>query len=107
MVIICIDSNKGITGAFATSGGVDVVITDMYRDATNDRSAEPEAGLQTVRIVHSQHPKAPVIIYAGLYSAAHAKEPVTLPVIADTNDTQRVFTLVAQIAIEKAQTKEN
>jgi CheY-like chemotaxis protein len=102
IVVICIDSNEGIPEAFATSGGFDVVITDMYRDAMRDRPADSQAGLQTVSIIRSQHPRVPVIIYAGLYSAAHANEPVSPPVIVDTNDTQRVFKIVADIAINKS-----
>lgn len=101
VVVICIDSNAGISEAFATSGGFDVVITDMYRDAIRDRPAEPEAGLQTVSIIRSQHSGVPVVIYAGGYSSAHANEPVSAPVIADTNDTQRVFTIVADIAAKR------
>lgn len=103
MVVICIDSNAGINEAFATSGGFEVVITDMYRDAIRDRPAKPEAGLQEVSIIRNQHADVPVIIYAGSYSAAHAKEPVSAPVVADTYDTQRVFTIVADIAKKKTE----
>jgi len=96
MVVICIDSNAGIQEAFTTADGFDVVITDMYRDAIKDRP-----GLQTVDIIRKQHPGVPVVIYAGSYTAAHANEPVSSPVIADTNDTRRVFTIVADIAPKK------
>jgi DNA-binding NarL/FixJ family response regulator len=101
MVVICIDSNAGIQEAFATANGFDVVITDMYRGAIKNRPVEPEAGLQTVDIIRKQHPGVPVVIYAASYSATHANEPVSAPVIADTNDTQRVFTIVADIAAKK------
>jgi hypothetical protein len=40
----------------------------------------------------------PVIIYTG---SAHAKELVSTPVVADTNDPQRVFTIVVDIAKKK------
>jgi CheY-like chemotaxis protein len=101
IIVICIDSNAAIQEAFTTAGGFDVVITDMFRDAIRDRPAEPEGGLQTASIIRTEHPDVPVIIYAGSYSAAHASEPVSRPVIADTNDTQRVFTLVTGIAAKK------
>lgn len=101
ILVICVDSNEGIQEAFAAAGEFDVVITDMYRDAIRDRPAKPEGGWETVSIIRSQHPKVPVIIYAGTYSAAHANDAVSTPVIADTNDTQRVFTIVADIAAKR------
>jgi CheY-like chemotaxis protein len=105
LVVICVDSNAGIRQAFATSSEFDVVITDMYRDATGDRPADPTGGKQTVKIIGSQHPGVPVIIYAGQYSAAHANDPLFPPVIADTNITERVFKMVADIAAKKTNTK--
>jgi hypothetical protein len=70
-MVVCVDSNDGISAAFATANGFDVVITDMYRDAVDDRPAEPEAGLKTVSIIKAEHPNVPIIIYAGHYSQTH------------------------------------
>jgi hypothetical protein len=65
---------------------------------------EPRAGLETVSIIRGQHPSVPVIIYAETYSAAHENDPSSSPVIAITNDTQRVFTLVTDIATKRGAT---
>lgn len=101
MIVVCKDSNPYIAGAFATAGRFDVVITDMHRDAVSNRPDEPEAGWQTVGIMGGDYPNIPVIIYAGQYSAEHAKDPVSPPVLANTNDTQRVFDMVFDIAVKK------
>jgi hypothetical protein len=103
MVVICVDSNAGIEDAFATPGQFDVVITDMYRDAVPDRNRplEPEGGLETVRIIGKQYPEVPVIIYADGWSATHANEQFSKPVVVNTNDTERVFTIVTEIAAKK------
>jgi hypothetical protein len=103
MVVICIDSNVGIQDAFVTSGGFDVVITDMYRDAVGwKKKAQPEGGLETVSIIRDKYSKVPVVIYASRYATEHAKEhandPLEPPVIAITNDTQKVFTIVTELA---------
>jgi hypothetical protein len=78
-----------------------VVITDMYRDAVGGSSNQPEGGLETAKIIQADHPDVPVIIYAGRYSQQHGSEPVRAPVIANTNDTEKVFELVTQIARNK------
>lgn len=101
MIIVCIDSNSYISSTFATAGRFDAVITDMYRDAVRGRPVEPEAGWQTVNIIKADYPNVPVIIYAGNYSAEHANDPVSSPVVANTNDTQEVFDKVFQIAVTK------
>jgi CheY-like chemotaxis protein len=101
MIVVCADSNAAIFGAFTTAGHFDVVITDMFRDEVGSRPAEPNAGLQTIDIVKVNYPKVPIIIYAGKYSAQHASEPVSPPVLANTNDTQKVFDLVFDIASKK------
>jgi CheY-like chemotaxis protein len=98
MIVVCIDSNAGIHDAFATARGFDVVITDMFRDGVSKKPDEAEAGLQTLKIIAADHPKVPVIIYSGSYAAKHANDPLSAPVIADTNDPQRVFDLVSNIA---------
>ena len=51
IIVVCVDSNEGIDEAFATAGAFDVVITDIYRDAVGDRRAQPEGGLETVKII--------------------------------------------------------
>jgi CheY-like chemotaxis protein len=101
MIVVCVDSNLAIASAFATAGDFDVVITDMNRDVVGNRPAEPEAGLQTVQIIRADHPNVPVIIYAGRYSAQHANEPLSPPVVANTNNTQKVFEMVFDIATKK------
>jgi CheY-like chemotaxis protein len=101
MIVVCVDSNAAIAGSFATAGRFDVVITDMYRDAVRDRPAEPEGGWQTVKIIKTDYPNVPVIIYAGDYSAQHKDDPLSPPVLANTNDTQGVFSLVFDIALKK------
>jgi hypothetical protein len=73
----------------------------MYRDAVGDRPVEPEAGWQTVSTIKANYPDIPVIIYAGRYSAQHAGDPVSSPVLANTNNTQKVFDLVFDIAAKK------
>ena len=102
IIVVCIDSNSSIASTFATVGRFDVVITDMYRDAVRDRPVEPEGGWQTVNIIKADYPNVPVIIYAGTYSAQHANDPVSPPVLANTNDTQKVFDLVFDIAAKKS-----
>jgi hypothetical protein len=62
MMFICIDSNASMASSFATAGGFDVAITDMYRDAIRDRPAEPEGGWQTVSMIKNEHPGVPAII---------------------------------------------
>jgi DNA-binding NarL/FixJ family response regulator len=101
MMVVCIDSNAGIADSFSTAGRFDVVITDMYRDAMGSRPAQPEAGLQTVELINADFGNVPVIIYAGNYSAQHATDPVSPPVLANTNNTQKVFDLVLDIASKK------
>jgi hypothetical protein len=77
------------------------MITDVHRDAVGKRPEEPEAGLKTVQFVRSQHPGVPVIIYSGSYAATHKNDPVVAPVIVNTNDPQRVFDTVTDIAAKK------
>jgi CheY-like chemotaxis protein len=99
MIVVCIDSDAGISESFKTAGEFDVVITDMARgDIEGGRAKEPLAGMQTVDTLRSQHPQVPVIIYSGSYSTT---EKLVSPVIEVTNDPQRVFTLVANIAGKK------
>jgi CheY-like chemotaxis protein len=98
IAVICIDSNSGIDEAFATAKDFDVVITDMHRDGVRGEPDEREGGLKTIELIHKQHPKVPVIIYAGSYSLAHENEPVSTPVIANTYKTERVFKIVTDIA---------
>jgi CheY-like chemotaxis protein len=101
MMVVCIDSNSYIASTFATAGRFDVVITDMSRDAVGNKPVEPEAGWQTVNYIKANYPNIPVIIYAGTYSAQHAKDAVSPPVLANTNDTQKVFDMVFDIAAKK------
>ena len=101
IIVVCINSNDAISDAFTTAGGFDVVITDMFRDAILGKPDQPEAGLDTAKIIERTHPNVPVIIYAGRYSAQHAGDPVVTPIIANTNNTQRVFDLVSSIATAK------
>jgi CheY-like chemotaxis protein len=101
IIVVCVDSNAGITEAFATSGGFDVVITDMSRDAVAGRAAQPEGGLETVNIIKGQHGSVPVIIFAGGYAASHANDLLQAPVIAITSDSRVVFSRVTGIASKK------
>jgi hypothetical protein len=54
-----------------------------------------------VNIIKADYPNVPVIIYAGKYSAQHANNPVSPPVLVNTNDTQKVFEVVFDIAAKK------
>jgi CheY-like chemotaxis protein len=101
IIVVCVDSNDGIGEAFATSGGFDVVITDVYRDAVGDRRAQPEGGLETVKIIRERPGSVPVIIYAGSYAASHASDRLQAPVIVITSDPRVVFTGVTEIASKK------
>jgi CheY-like chemotaxis protein len=101
MVVIAIDSDDGINESFATTGGFDVVITDMARDGLHGKPDQNNAGLNTISIIRANHPEVPVVVYAGSYAAEHQNDPLQPPVIAITNDTQRVFTIVKDIAAKK------
>jgi CheY-like chemotaxis protein len=101
IVVVCVDSNRGIDDAFTSAGGFDLVITDMYRDPVGNRPAEPEGGLETVKMVQTHGGSIPVIIYAGSYSAAHANDPLSAPVVAVTNDPRVVFDYAVKVASQK------
>ena len=101
MMVVCVDSNAAIRDAFVTAVRFDVVITDMYRDAVGGKPAQPEAGLQVVDMIKADYGGVPVIIYAGSYSEQHARDLIFPPVLANTNDTQKVFDLVFEIASRK------
>jgi CheY-like chemotaxis protein len=103
IIVVSVDSNEGIDDAFATAGGFDVVITDMYRDKVGDKPAQPKGGLESIKIITERHGSVPVIIYAGSYSAEHASDSLEAPVISITNDPRTVFTRVTEIAAKKNQ----
>jgi CheY-like chemotaxis protein len=98
IVVVCVDSNRGIDDAFASAGGFDLVITDMYRDPVGNRPAEPEGGLETVKMVQTHGASIPVIIYAGSYYASHANDPLVSPLVAVTNDARVVFDYAVKVA---------
>ncbi len=100
IIVVCVDGNDGIDEAFVTAGGFDGVITDMYRDAIGDKRAQPDGGLETVKIIKEQYGSVPVIIYASSY-ADHAKDPLQPPIVAITNDPRVVLNRVTEIASKK------
>jgi len=101
MIVVCIDSDAGIPVSFATAGRFDVVITDVARDGDGARAADRTAGLKTINTIKSSHPSTPIIVYSGSFAAEHASDPLVSPVISITNDPQKVFDLVIDIASKK------
>jgi CheY-like chemotaxis protein len=101
MIVVCIDSDAGISASFATAGRFDVVITDIARDGDGTRATDRTAGLKTIDTIKSSYPNTSIIIYSGSFAAQHPNDTLAPPVIAITNDPQKVFDLVIDIASKK------
>jgi CheY-like chemotaxis protein len=101
IIVICVEDTDRIVQAFNSTGGFDVVITDMFRDAVRRKPDQQDGGLKTVETIKNNFGNVPVIIYAGSYSAEHATDNLAKPIIAITNDPQTVFTTVVQMAKQK------
>lgn len=104
IVVICIDSNEGISQAFDNASSFDVVITDINRDELGDgrRQAEPEGGLKTVEIIMKNYPNTKVIVYAGGWAATHRNDSLQKPIIRITNYPEEVYQIVVNLAKTKA-----
>ncbi|MGY4507308.1 hypothetical protein [Bradyrhizobium sp. USDA 3650] len=101
MIVVCIDSDAGISASFATAGLFDVVITDIGRDGSGMRAADKNAGLKTIDNIKSSHPNIPIIVYSGSFANRLSSDALVSPVITITDDPQKVFDLVIDIASKK------
>jgi len=95
IVVVCVNSDAGISTAFSAADSFDVVITNMARE-----NAEL-GGLQTVQSIKADYPGVPVIIYSSGYAEAHKNDPLVPPVKAITNSPREVFNIVTNIAAKR------
>lgn len=104
IIVVTVDSNELINRAFHSASGFDLVITDMGRDAVEQRRAtQPEGGLETISIIRKEYPEVPVIVFASSYAEKHANDVLESPIIKITNRPQEVYALVTTYAKKKAE----